>query len=341
MLSNTSILELNINFPHNPIGFLDIETTGLCKHSDHIIAIGLVHKDGQQLVLTQWIGESIIDEKIIINNLLSKLSSLDKLYTYGGTHFDYAFIAAKAAQYDLDLTSFQRLSHIDFKKLPSFKYLSQWIPLKRSSLDLLLSCSRTLTITGRELAKVAILQTTGPSSTYADLIRLHNLEELYSLINYFGLHQLLQGINLTALIHTESNPSSIQYTFKCAKYLSHPLYIETLEFTFNYNPEAPHIELVVLPTYQELKRYLPYKDYYFVNGELLHHSLASFLPASLKVKAKKELCILTKKALFLPSSSATSDEIWVDDNKNNYIVYQPSCDLQSPIHYFHKKITRG
>lgn len=70
--------------------YLDIETTGLSRHTCDLTVIGIAFETGSDLKTRQLIGDCITADA-----LTQVLEGLDEIYTYNGSRFDLPFIKAK------------------------------------------------------------------------------------------------------------------------------------------------------------------------------------------------------------------------------------------------------
>ncbi len=74
----------------------DIETTGLSPDRDMIICAGFYNSRGE---LIQIFADSPLEERIIIAQILERLSSYDAVISYNGDRFDLPFLLTRAKKY--------------------------------------------------------------------------------------------------------------------------------------------------------------------------------------------------------------------------------------------------
>ena len=79
-------------------GYLDIETTGLGRHSADLTVVGLALERGRKCEVFQWVGDQISAALLI-----RRLKKAQTFYTYNGTRFDLPFIEAKLG---IDVTDY-------------------------------------------------------------------------------------------------------------------------------------------------------------------------------------------------------------------------------------------
>jgi len=70
--------------------YIDIETTGLSRHSAELTVVGIALEKGGPCRVIQLLEANLSDEK-----LLAALRGVDEIYSYNGSRFDLPFIAAK------------------------------------------------------------------------------------------------------------------------------------------------------------------------------------------------------------------------------------------------------
>ena len=70
--------------------YIDIETTGLNRHSAELTVVGIALEKGGPCRVIQLLEGDLSDEK-----LLAALRGVDEIYSYNGSRFDLPFIAAK------------------------------------------------------------------------------------------------------------------------------------------------------------------------------------------------------------------------------------------------------
>ncbi|MEG0084929.1 MAG: ribonuclease H-like domain-containing protein, partial [Niameybacter sp.] len=292
MLYITHTLPLSSTFPTAHHCFLDLETTGLSKQHDFLICLGLASRKGETLYIEQWLLENGSEEKDLLHLLMERLSAYNKIYTYGGKHFEWPFFIEKLQAYGLD-SSFLTTCHlVDLK--PS--------KAKRSILEMHIGFHRIQTTSGKELAKLAKLLLQGPNPSYATLILEHNKEELLSLQAIFNYTQFMKQLSPSILQDSHLDTYRVTFTLK-------PLQLYNTSFkgsheeegvAYHYDATTGLMFLYAKARHLQLKAYLPPKDYYFVEGKLLHKSLAKLLPTSMRQKATKDTCYLEQTGYYLP-----------------------------------------
>lgn len=291
--------------------YLDIETTGLSKQHDTIVCMGIAFRKEDHFHSYHWLIENKEEEALLIETLFKELIKFQKVYTYGGKHFEWPFVLEKATQYGLSTSILTTLHLVDLKssKRP------------RAAIETEIGFKRGLTTSGRELAKLCKLFLTSPSSSYSNLICEHNQEELLSLMTTYHFYKFLDHLQQAPL--TGSAFEEDRLTFDLS-----PSFFYPYSFTYSvepyrgcYDAASRHFVLCIPALLLKLKTYLPPNDYYIVEGTLMHKSLARLLPSSMKTKATKSTCYLEQEGLYLPLKLSNQSLLWVDENKQTYIPY--------------------
>ena len=307
--------------------FMDLETTGLCKYTDTLTTLSILHYIKGHFSLYQWSISKKEEEILLLQAFLKCLSPTVPLYTYGGTHFELPFIEAKCQLYNLAFPT--AIKHVDFKKLPLFSMLRKQGFTKRAQLENLVAFERTLSTPGKKIATIGTLSLSHPASQYTSLLLTHSEEEVYSLIRFYQLNQFLLALSHphTLDLPTTLTPNST-LTFNGTVSYQLPFSL-TLDFSYYHLVYTAHAEvffLEVLPFKGTCQYTLPSKDYFIVGGELIHKSLATFIPSSLKRKAKAQECVLTKESLFFPCNITSSHPLWFNSFKHSFILFEPAFD---------------
>lgn len=297
--------------------FLDIETTGLSKVHDTIVCIGIAfHKEGYYQSC-HWMIEDPEEEFVLIQSVLNQLLSFEKIYTYGGKHFELPFLLQKAKHYQLDPSSFTKFHLVDLKSSKR----------ARNILEQDIGFKRNLTTQGRELAKFCKLILTSPNSAYQTLIIEHNKEELVSLITIYHFYKFLNHLNNATLLDYRFEENALMFDLTPSTLYPHSFQYEQDHYKGLYDHLLNHFSLSINTLFLNLRTYLPPRDYYIVEGQLMHKSLAKLLPASMRTKATKSTCYLEQETLYLPLKLTNQSLYWEDAQKQIYTPYNKEALL--------------
>lgn len=294
--------------------FLDFETTGLSKQNDHIMCIGLASLNEGDFLFEQWLIENTEEEIKLLYTLMETLHKFNRIYTYGGKHFEWPFLTFKLEAYDLDASFLTACHLVDLK--PS--------KAKRTTLESQAGFKRLQTSTGKELAKLAKLSLQTSSEAYQTLILEHNREELLSLQALFNYLQFLKHLSSNDLKETVLKKQSLVFRLSPTLTYSKSFDLTCKQVVCHYDTEQNIFQIQLEAHLLTLKTYLPAKDYYLIEGELMHKSLAKLLPASMRQKVAKDQCYLEQEGYYLPYTLEESERSWQDCNKVCYTPYDPN-----------------
>ncbi|MGL4798123.1 MAG: ribonuclease H-like domain-containing protein [Cellulosilyticaceae bacterium] len=320
--------------------FIDIETTGLCKHTHSVLMVGILEKKEEKFFYHFWLLEDLCEETTLLKEVVSFLRDCPKLYTYGGSTFDLSFLEARCSLLQVPLHSHLFFEHVDLKKLPLMRYLLKEMSLNRQTLEHLIHFNRSITTKGKDLVRIILLYVQTKEMTYQTLIKSHNLDELLSLVALCHFYSFLNALTAETCTGFLCERNIVHCT--CVPSLTFPvdLQVTLADFTLDYVSSSHTLSLTLPVRQQTLKQFLPYKDYYAVNGQLIHKSLAQCIPATFKRKATKENAFLIKDDMFI--FSTTSDALWQDETGKPHCLYDPTTYTKDTFFAtLGKIITRG
>ncbi len=325
------------------VGLIDCETTGLIATRDTLLSLGLVYKaPSGHLIYRHLVADKPGEEKELLLAFLEVIKPLNTFYSYNGNSFDWPFIRARLTHHGLEEQFPLSARFLDLKKL--LKKISP----TRQGLEDLLGFKRQGTLTGKDLAKLCKAYEQTGGAPYFQLILSHQEEELFSLGHFYNLYQLLthlqegtivratrETLSLTAkgaLIGDPSTGKCLTLILMLSEALFTSLHLQFPYFTLE--GEKDQKEFTIHYTCQDLllRHYLsPAKNYYFIpsQNQLLHKSLAQFLPSEMRQKVKKEDCYLTKTSTFLPLATThrLTLPLWQDEKGQPYVEYVEEANL--------------
>lgn len=308
-----------LSLPPNTL-LLDIETSGLSRQHDQVISIGIVTTDiNQHPILKHWFLKSKEEEKSLLESFLLFLKNIQSIYTYGGRTFDYPFLLSRMENYGLDTSDFLKLKLVDMKDV--LKQLGG----DRKNLESALHFQRQSSSKGKDIIKLYHTFEASKEPLYRDLILKHQKDELYSLLAFLELYRTLIHLDrLVCIQHTQSS-QEICLLFKGNSPFNYSFLGKAFNWKIAYEKES-HLLSISFPIVDKtLKQYLqPTKDYYYIDSQkqLMHKSLAQFMPASLKRRATREECVIWKSESYIQlySTYKVTVPIWYDDEGSAYVV---------------------
>lgn len=296
---------------------LDIETTGLKRETEHIISIGIIYCDEKgSPTFKHWFLENKEEEKALLESFLLFLKNIQSVYSYYGKSFDYPFLLSRMEHFKLDTSIFLKLKLIDMRDC--LKHFSS----NRQQLEGLLKFKRESSVTGREVIKLYHTYEASKVPVYKELILKHQADELGSLIAFYEIYYVLMHIDELTLCSQKQTSDQLVVTFKTKLPFNHSFSSEAFGWHFTAAESLLILSLPLVTT--SLKQYLePVKDYFYVESQfqLIHKSLAQFIPSDLKRKATREECSIQKESLYLKifTSYKVTAPIWYDASKSMYI----------------------
>lgn len=313
---------------------LDIETNGLSREKHHIVCIGVTYLNANDEVTTkQWSLQKANEEEQLLLDFIDFAKDFKSVYTYSGKSFDWPFLIARMAHYNLTMPA--ALTLVDMKKV-----LNHLCP-SRVDLEKTLGFTRETSSSGKALVKLYQTYEACGEEIYKNLILAHNLEELKSLLLFYKVYYILYHLKrfpIACKLDTSINDEALWLHLN----FNLPFNFET---NFTFNVDTLHLEFlkdttslaVTMPLYKmTLKKALtPVKDYYYIpsQNQLMHKSLATFIPSNLKRKATKEECFVEKLNVYfkLYTTFKADPELWYDHDKNFYLPYTENADFNKLI----------
>lgn len=323
--------------------FLDIETTGLSRQNDIIYCIGVIYPEADELKLCQWIIQSATEEKQLLETFIRFLSDFESIATYSGKQFDIPFLLTRLQINDLSTAFIESLPHLDLKKSKCLEWITGNEKLRRPDLEKAIGYQRETHITGKELVKLYHLYQHSQSSSHQLLLLAHNHDELLGCYWLYEIYYLFSGIRYEDITSFEISDSFAHLSLRLPHTpLSH-CHLTSGALTIAWTPNGQTLEITITPKEAFLKRYLlPITDYVYIpsQDQIMHKSLAQFIPKQYKQKATKELCFISQSGKFLsvPAPKGIDSSLWYDQTHSAYILYTTDLSLEDIWKYI-KKIT--
>lgn len=300
---------------------LDIETSGLSRSKDWIICIGVLYLDqGGALSLKQWHLQKPDEEYELLTDFLNFCIDYKRVYTYNGKSFDWPFLISRLAFHNLSSAPLHQLILVDMKKPLSL------LSGKRSELEHQFGYERKTTLIGRELVRLYTLYESSGLETYKTLILKHNADELHSLLHFYEIYTLLYHLGSYKCIEAfcSENILTLQLDLPFVLESGFSFTVQDVLFTLQRDSQTLYLKVPLHPL--TLKHYLePLKDYYYIPSEnqLMHKSLATFMPKTLKRRATKAECSLTKDSVYLKlfTTYRVSEPLWYDEEGHPFCEY--------------------
>lgn len=307
----------------NEICFFDIETTGLSADTANIYLIGAGYYEDESFDVIQWFADDYNSEKDMLINFMEFLNSYKVIMHYNGSSFDIPFIQKKCRYHSVSCEPLAGLKSVDlYTSLRKYAALLNLPNKKLKSFEKYVGFCRNDTSNGGELINVYaeymqntfIMQNaTCPIKENEMLLKmmlLHNCEDIT------GLSQVASLLFLKDL-------NKLSVTVKDVSYSDEDSYLKVeyvcrLPGNYNFSSNIPIADtdkvinfsfvddrmILTIPVFMTTLNYYftDYKDYYYMTEEhtVMHKSIAIYADSSVRRKAKKSECFVSKEGLFLP-----------------------------------------
>lgn len=196
----------------------------------------------------------------------------------------------------------------------------------RGNIEQVIGYQRQTTITGKELVSLYKAYESSKLPTYQTLILNHQQDELGSLLGMYEVYTTLQHLTTYSIKDIQQPDSHLILQLQIPFILNISCSIAAEEIDVEWSKGTDVILLKIQLHQGAFKKYLtPAKDYYFIKdqNQLLHKSIAQFIPTESKQKVTPKQCFVLKKSSFirLYSKSKVKEDIFYNEQDKTYIVY--------------------
>ncbi len=285
--------------------YLDIETTGLSKKRDRIYLIGLAKCSG----ITQFFAESLDEESLILQELLSSIEGCDAIYTYNGTSFDLPFLNTRLKANNLP--SMPDIKHTDlYISARNLKPVLRSDSIKQRDIEKIMGIESEDTSDGAMTVKDYFMYLAVKDEDALKRILLHNYCDLTGLtaltditvyddffkdpIPYIDTIDVTrdEALSIHAMLKIQVKPD---ICFESPDY-SYAIKDHSLDITYRLSDNKG-------------KLYYPnYKDYYYlpVEGYAIHKSIATYVDKNFRQKADLSNCFTLFDAGLIDNNNTKS-----------------------------------
>lgn len=313
---NQSALENGLNsLPSEPgqLCFFDIETTGLSPKISSVYLIGAAVWKNNGFQIVQWFADDYVSEKELLLSFSEFCSPIRTFIHYNGASFDIPYLEKKYKEYKLD-SPFQDKEGIDlFRSLPKNKSFFPVPDRKLTTMEKLLSFSRTDTFSGKDCIR---LYTEFMHKKYfrdplakerkEQLLR-HNYDDIQGLILCAQLFSYRYGIIDPYSVKWELQAENHPFVKICGR-LSHGYFPLALRHTaqdgtglcYIYEGKLFSIQIPLISG--TLRHYFnDYKNYYYLPEEdtAIHKSVGTYVDKDYRRQATADTCYVKKSGNFL------------------------------------------
>lgn len=305
----------------NKTFLLDIETNGLNAQHHAIISIGLLYEANAHPQVKFLFNHTLSEERALLEVFLNWCQSYECVVTFRGKVFDYPFLLERLKYYKLDPSPFLKLKCVDTET--ALKLFST----KRMILEELFNFTRHSTTTGEEILRLYNVYLTSQDSRYKKLILMHQQDELLSLFRFWECYYTFYHLKSAKLYSESWNDHHFKVIFHFPYAFMHSFSgtVDTLNFYYEKETSLFYLTGSLLTT--TLKRpLLPIKDYFYIEEQkqLVHKSLAIFIPSHQKRKATKKDCFIEETHTFFKvyTTYRLKNLIWYDLQNTPYIIWE-------------------
>ena len=298
--------------------FFDIETTGLSSASACIFLIGTISYNGTEWILTQWMTQSPQEEVLLLQTFLNATTAKKMLLHFNGSSFDIPFIKERSRKWELHessehLSAFETMQSVDlYQKLKPLKKLYDFDRFTQQALEQFTGWNRTDKLTGKHMTDLYKKYLLSEESRLADLLLLHNHDDLLGMLRLLPLTDVLKMINSSFIsdsrkisIMSEDQNQMITFRFSLVSPLpaSVSLKGEIAGCEYILTLSASTGTFTIHSLSGELRYFFSdYKNYYYLPAEdqAIHKSIGNFVAAEFRQNANPCNCYTRKCSIFLP-----------------------------------------
>lgn len=315
-------------YPYNEydledICFFDIETTGLASATSNIYLIGAGYFDKAQneFNVIQWFADDYDSEKEMLERFVTFADRHKVLMQYNGNAFDIPFVRTKCKRHNVDFSRIENKKHLDiYVALRKYAKPLGLENKKLKSFENYIGIAREDKFDGGALIEVYVEYIHNKlmrkeNEPLLHLLLLHNYEDIV------GLSQVSVLLFLKELGSMQVKYEQAEIYDECYLRLIYSgNFPYECSFMLDGNIECRcsdnQIILIVQIRKDTMKYYFTdYKDYYYMieEGKVIHKSVAVYTEPSVRRKAVKSECFVTKEGKFLPvkKSGCFSDKMHI------------------------------
>ncbi len=320
--------------------FFDIETTGFSPTTSAIYLIGCLRKEGQNLIVDQFLAESKEDEKEILEKFIDILNQYKTIISFNGIGFDIPFIKAKCDAYQIP-ERLKEFHYIDiFKLISNIKFLLKLPNYKQKTIENFLDIHRDDMFSGGELINVYDEYTKTKAPEAENLLLLHNYDDVTGMLDLLPILSYLEVLNGQYTISAVEiapytsfegeNGQEMIITLNNDYVLPKRVSYQCQDYYLTMNQDISRIRI---PLYEgELRYFYPnYKDYYYLPQEdmAIHKSVATFVDKEYRERAKACNCYNRKTGTFLPQYDTIMNPVFQKQHKDKCSYFELTEDFST------------
>lgn len=291
--------------------FLDIETTGFSHSKSRLYLIGAAYVKNKELISEQFFAETLEEEPQLLAAFDKLLEPFDTIITFHGNRFDLPFLEACKRRQNID-SVYHNISYVDlYETAHSYRHIFGLQNYRQKTLELFLGLHRKDIYSGKELISCYHSYIKKPQEELLELLLQHNLDDIVGMVHLLSLFaydlffnggfQPIECIQTTYRKADCSNGKELSVVCQLEASLPTAISCKNNHFYLHAKKEQACFCIPILE--DTLKFFYPnYKDYYYLPDEdiAVHKSVAAYVDASHREKAKAANCYSKKAGLFLP-----------------------------------------
>lgn len=288
----------------------DIETTGFSREYEIIYMLGCICKTEENYIYHNIFAETPDQEPQAIEYFFKLLENMDYIIHFNGNRFDIPFLLTRAAKYNIrDLIS--PIESIDiYDLLRPFRKSLDFPNLKLDTIQAELGYKRLDECSGGDLIQIYHNYANKPYEPYYDLLERHNKEDVEGMINLLpiidviaAIDEIIEGQDIKFLA-TSINKSYILFSYELPIKVFMDFKLSSTCHSYLLFEKDSNKVTLHLPISKDTKLFFfeNHADYLYIieKDEVMHKSIASFIPSSQKRRAKKAECYVKHTGLFIP-----------------------------------------
>lgn len=309
--------------------FFDIETTGLKKETTQLYLIGCAFFENGVFYLRQYLAESALDEKAVMEAFCDFAQRFSVLVHFNGEHFDIPYVAYKADYYDIDI-DFSRFTSIDlYLAVRPYKAFFGLPRMNQKTLEVFLQISRADRCDGGTLISVFYDYERSRKEELKELLLLHNFDDVCGMLQLTALlayADLFEG--KFSFLSLDAYDDEAVFSYRLQSSVRVPLCKKADAFPAEFLLEDDMLQLRVRFLKGQARRYLPdVENYYYLPEEdcVVHKDVAQFVDKKHRKKATKKNCFLKKEGRFLPQPKEVFSPCFQADADKRFTFFETEC----------------
>lgn len=314
--------------PKSDMLLFDIETTGLKKETTQVYLIGCAFFEHDCWMIRQYLAESALDEREILECFFQFASGYHYLVHFNGEGFDIPYLDFKQDYYGLGF-DFSQFQSVDiYKQARTLRRLLDQKSLSQKSIEEFLHIDREDKLNGGLLIPYYYeFERTGEKNA-EELLLLHNFEDVQGMLEIPAILKYLSILDgAFSFDHFETETDHVILTFCLKEEMPVPFERSDPKNQVTIRANGRMLQICIC-MFEGIAK-LPLEDvenYYYLPAEdkVIHKDVAQFVDRQYRKKATKKNCYLKKEGCFLPQMHPVFQPAYLldGDKKRSYFELQ-------------------